>query len=356
MIWNWLEFGCVWIAWFGLTGFCVIAGRSDLIYSRRVRESVGNLLLVIFSFTFVLFAVESWFFIYPIADARIYSKTASRWGYKYWGEKNSFGYRDREYTRDRCGSVPLLAVIGDSFAAGWGVKDRRERFVNLIRDALEPQMETVLIGDLAWDSKKELDGLKAYPCKPDVVILSYYFNDIFNEAVSQGVVAAPQPTPAPKLLRPLVDHFYLFDFAWTIYDRRFGGHSGVVELIEAAFNSKEVWAAHKQQLKDIVKYTRDNEIKLITVIFPVLSAVDVTRKFAHQVAEVFVEEGIKTIDLSSELSMYSPRQLVVNAFDSHPNEFTNRLVFESLSEELLKLKEESASRASEPPARFVGEM
>lgn len=136
------------------------------------------MLLLIFELGFKLFVIQS--------DGFGHTLAAQRWFEKYWGPTNSFGFRDREFSETDLASTEKLFVVGDSFVAGLGINDPEERFSNHLRRWLAPDWSVCNLGRMGWNTRQELDAIRSFPIKPDLVVWSYYINDIENAAAEQG--------------------------------------------------------------------------------------------------------------------------------------------------------------------------
>ena len=58
------------------------------------------------------------------------------WFKKYWHPINSLGYRDREWSPEDLSQKRVVAVVGDSFAAGHGIQKTQDRFGDVLGNLL----------------------------------------------------------------------------------------------------------------------------------------------------------------------------------------------------------------------------
>ena len=84
-----------------------------------------------------MFAVSS--------DAFGHTLASRQWFAKYWKPINSFGYRDIEHDLKNLGGKKLLFVVGDSFVAGHGITNPRDRFSDVLGAQLEENWEVFKI-------------------------------------------------------------------------------------------------------------------------------------------------------------------------------------------------------------------
>jgi hypothetical protein len=100
---------------------------------------------------------------------------------------NAFGYRGRAIERERRpGSVRVL-TLGDSFAYGIGVGDDETFSAQLER--LAPGLEVINTGVNGYGTGQELLLLRdeGLAFQPDVVLLSFFWNDIGNSYRNRAV-------------------------------------------------------------------------------------------------------------------------------------------------------------------------
>ena len=91
------------------------------------------------------------------------------------------------------------------------------------------------------------------------------------------------------------------------------------EYLEKLYSNEKVWEAHKKELLHLIRYTQKNDIRLITVLFPILTVVERSKLFLVKVGDIMKHNHIETIDLSTILSGRNPHELIVNSFDFHPS-------------------------------------
>lgn len=100
---------------------------------------------------------------------------------------NRWGFRGRDWTIEKPNGVVRVAVLGSSYAFGHGVGDEEmysaqlERILNQRPSSDGTRYEVMSFGLGGYDTGHEISVLKAYALKfrPDVVVLSFFFNDMF---------------------------------------------------------------------------------------------------------------------------------------------------------------------------------
>ena len=149
----------------GLLAAFVIVGAALVVLavqtqSARLR-SVAKGLLVSYATILLLLAVgEAYFrFVHADSEGRLAS---NNWTARYW-HTNSLGYRDREWTPEDWVDKTTIAVVGDSFAAGWGINDPADRFPDVLAARLGD--EYAVFNRYAGINAAELEALRGAPAR-----------------------------------------------------------------------------------------------------------------------------------------------------------------------------------------------
>lgn len=276
-------------------------------------------------------------------------QTSKRW-LKRHVVYNSDHFRDRNFSTDKEPTVTRIAVLGDSFAFGWGVEEP-ERFSNLLEQKLNSQnpgeYEVYNTSIPGWESKNQLKFLKqrAGMFDFDIIILSYVLNDIYNDR------AFEMDSYSPKLihwrnqviLKPILDKSFFLEFFFSkIFSLLISYSADISKRQMILYQDPGTWNNHTQTLRQIINYAKQNNQQLIVVIFPYLDLVSKDPYpvlFVHQkLNRFFKANNIQAIDLYNHLKEQPAAKLKVNPFDTHPSPFihqiTAELLFSSLSSSL----------------------
>jgi len=249
----------------------------------------------------------------------------------YWGHYNSVGFRDYEPQTGE--GITHVAVLGDSFAMGHGINNIDETFPQLLERQLGQGYDVNVIAQSGWDSDIELYQLQQYPIQPDVVILSYYLNDI------DYLLAAPETNPDNRFSfpdNPVLSWFILNYFVpnyiyynllqYTSVDRN---ANFLGDLVNAHLND-EYWSQQAQRLYEIKVWTDQNDKRLIMLLWPHITAVDASAPAVGRVRDFMIEQGVTVVDMSEPLKANPSPGLIVNRFDTHPGVVAQRLAADAL--------------------------
>jgi hypothetical protein len=311
-----------------LAALLLLAMLATLLF-RRVwrrkspwRDAAINAALLLHTALFLGLALEFYFYRFAIVPEGFAITLASQRWLELHYAWNSKGFRDREHAPEDFAGKRALFVVGDSFAAGSGVPNQTDRFSDQLATRLGNDWRIANLAIGGWDTTDELEALRNYPIKPDIVLMSYYLNDIQHAVENQGHEFVPPLPQPPALLRPLIDNSY---FANTVYWRAFRAKAQFVkdsywDNLKRYYADASVWGEHAQALRDFAAYCRESNIELYVLIFPNLSAVEDSKPITEKVASLFDGLGVATLDLTPVLAGRPAQELVVNAVNAHPNE------------------------------------
>jgi hypothetical protein len=298
-----------------------------------------NICIFLTALVFILAMVEIVFRILPPqSDAFDITLSAKRWYEKYW-QINSNGFRDIEHDPHASKNKKLLFVVGDSFAAGQGIRNPSNRFSNLLGELVGVEWEVFNMAQNGWSTTDELDFLFNYQYKPDIVVLSYYVNDILG---TQRSLNNHPPIPLEMfetdndvtISHKIRRKSYLVDFIyWRLYRLNRDVRS-YWEWLKGGYDNKTTWLMHRVELSSIANYLEMNDADLLVVIFPNLMDIRGSRKITSKVSNYFESIGVTTIDLTDTLINIPTSDLIVSRTNPHPNERTHKVVAELIYESL----------------------
>ncbi len=267
------------------------------------------------------------------SDAFRYTLASQNWYDRYWYE-NSLGYRDVEWTAEKLKGKIKVMVVGDSFVAGSGIANPTDRFANQLGRLLGDDYAIMVVASPGWDTEDEIKAITAYPYKPNILILSYYLNDIEGTAYNSGVQRPPIRQDPPAWLSPLVNNSYAFNFIyWRVI------RLGPQEWAQVYWNDwlKKIYAdpnirwRHQQKLLKIAQGAASEKIPFFVVVFPNLATVEESQAMTQPIIELF-EKHVPVLDVATLVAGRSPQDITVNAVDAHPNERVNLMVAQRLYE------------------------
>jgi lysophospholipase L1-like esterase len=259
---------------------------------------------------------------------------------------NSHRFRDVEW-----GPVPAgmrrVAVLGDSFTEGWGVKetDTYPRRLEHLLNAVEPGRWQVLNGGRRGADFPELfdmfEALEAFDA--DVVVYGMVLNDAYRSKeyearqpylndwiLDQGQMMGGRPVPAMGPLRSRLATF--------VEDRvetyRIGRASTRWYREMYAEPNAEGWHRTRGLLAEMNRRVRTRGGRFLLALWPLLVDLGPGYPFveAHQTIGAFcLEAGIPAVDLLEVLGSSAAESLWVHPVDRHPNAGAHQRVAECLA-------------------------
>lgn len=299
----------------------------------RLRSIAGGLLVSYVTVLLILGAGEIYFRYFYAESENVFTLATQNWLNRYW-HNNSLGFRDREWTADDLNGKQTVVVLGDSFAAGWGLQDPADRFSDVLAAKLGDGYAVINLGRYGTATPEQLEILKnESPVKnPDVVILQYFLNDINYAGLQLGLLPNPEPSPDWTKDSYLANFFYWRFLRPANANEEF--YAKWWEWSYAAYDNVGIWSVHKQEIQDFVDYVDSTGAKLIVIIFPNLLDIVRSIPYVDRVEQAFREYGQTNIlKLFDAAAAWDPNDLMISRRDSHASPGFNHYIGEQLYEQ-----------------------
>ncbi len=296
----------------------------------RTRTLAIRLSLSLFSMLYLLVALEGVFaYAFVESDGFAFTLASRRWFHKYWHPINSHGFRAQEPVwKDH-----IVEVTGDSFVAGHGIERIEDRFPEVLGRKLGNGWTVVNIGGDGWGPPDYLRALDSYDHRPDVVVVSYFINDIEPAAKAMGFSHPQLRIAPPRWLAPIICRSSLLDWVyWRVYRRANIGETSYNDYLKEAFSREDIWTRHLAELDAIVARGKRDGALVVFVIWPDLTNVRGAAPYTARVAKHLRAEGVTVLDLADPFADRDPRRMIVNQMDAHPNEAVHAEVAQMLYE------------------------
>lgn len=308
--------------------------------SPAVGRLAQNIILALLAVFLTLMAAEVFFKVFfAQSDAWNQTLASQNWFKRYWS-LNSMGYRDVEWSKEDLRVKKKILVLGDSFAAGQGIEHIEDRFSNLLGAKLGDDYLVMNIATPGISTQEEIDRVRGFPYKPDILIFQYFVNDIRYVAHERGVFSDLSKIEPRPLLKPLIDNSYVLNFIYWRSIRLLPGpwQPDDFNWLQTAYNDPEIWWLHQQELLTILEGANAEGVKLIVVVFPSMTGVEQSEAFTAKVRDFFVGRQVPVLDVTELVKNVPPKQLVVNALDAHPGEWVHAQVADRLYRMVVKLE------------------
>lgn len=312
-----------------------------LIYLHRRNNSyplLENLVLTALAIFLTLMGLEFYFKLFYAESNDITTLAVENWRQRYYaGGYNSYGFRDKEWTPDMIAGKTRVMVVGDSFVEGVGIKDPADRFPDILGQMLGPDYVVLNLGRRGADTGQEVQDILNYPYAPDILVLSYFVNDIDGIAIKVGLLDPPKASSPPTVLQPLVKNSYAFNFFyWRIIGLMLARQPDLRwQWRLDAYNHEEGWDLHRRALLEIFAGAQAQQIPFLVVVFPSMTHPEESQVVTERIVALFEEQGVPVLDVNELIQGIPSRELTVNSVDSHPNERIHRRVAEALYQILI---------------------
>lgn len=255
---------------------------------------------------------------------------AQRWMRRHWKPINRFGFRDLEPDRERLEKSRRIFVLGDSFTAGHGIVDPRDRFPDRLRTLLPAGHVVLNMGIDGADTRAEYATLVAFPSKPHVLVLAYFGNDIVPAAKEAGM-DVPGFTPYEGLGATeelLVRRSHCLNSLYWARPR--SDLSGWWSLLDRAWKDPAVVKRHEVDLQRFVAYAHQHDVGLAVVVFPFLHDLDASLVYVPFVENFFASRGAAVVDVVDLVKDAPVADRIVNNNDVHPSRLVHARVADAL--------------------------
>lgn len=319
---------------------CAIGGilTLKLIHLFAVKAEISErrkgMRLLFLTLFLLFFVVEGIFSFIPRSHGGGITLASRLWFWKYW-DTNELGYRDQEIEPRASEATFKIAVLGDSYVAGHGIQDPKDRWSDQLKELLPPGYEVFNIGDNGSHTVDQLAMLRAYPVKPDLLLFSHIPNDMeyFQEPdIHQTIQTADSlwQTQAGFLpLNGLSNHSFLFDYFHNKFKNVF--HSYQVQELEdlqkypsglTIWTDRDKLNFHLLQIQKILDHGAVEGYPVVTVLWPSTheAQIDVSRTVVNQPIESYCQaRNYPVFDTYPALKEIPFKDRIVSVLDVHPS-------------------------------------
>ncbi|HVM50478.1 MAG TPA: SGNH/GDSL hydrolase family protein [Candidatus Acidoferrum sp.] len=315
----------------------------------------GNLLVLLLLLSLGVLGGEIYYrFFSDTTDSLGYTKLNQRWFDRHW-QLNSADFRDNiPYSLKLTPGTRRITFLGDSFAAGHGVKNVDDRFANRLRQA-HPEWEIHVLAQPGYDTGDEIQQLRdslAQHYQLDVVVLVYCLNDVADMFPEWGEAVRRVRDRAAQSAWLLRNSYFVNDLYCRFYMRRDAGVKRYFEFIAQGYRDGH-WDRQQQRLRELRDLVQSHGGRLLVVTFPFFQGLG--PQYAYytihdQLNQCWRMLGVAHLDLLDTYRNIPSARLIVNANDPHPNEYAHALAAEAIG----KFLEEQLAGADKHSEKTIG--
>ncbi len=247
------------------------------------------------------------------------------------GHINSLGFRGQERTLSKPPGATRIAVLGDSFTLGIGVRDEDTLPASLERVLGGSPVEVLNFGISASDTLEQVHYLSSYVQQfdSDVVVLVFFLNDTERASTLEYLT---RPRAFPALRR----YSHLLQTLLASVERAVLRGQMLRHYRDGYQDTSPAWRAVQDALRRAKLLLDERGIAFVVAIQPVLMDLDPDRYpfvgIHETVARFCRGAGIPVLDLFDALAGHSAKRLWVHESDRHPNEVANQITARALAE------------------------
>lgn len=322
--------------------------------ARLGKSKLTGVMVTLTTLLIILIGAEAYLRVFYITtDGYNFTPMSYWWYVNYgWANPNSLGFRDHEPMPDAPG-LTRVAIVGDSFVMGQGINNVDDTFPQRLERELGAGYDVNVIAKSGWDSDIEMYQLDIYPLRPNIVVLSYYLNDI------DYLMSDPARNPDTRnFMLPQSDTVAwatrsFFTVAYVYYNllqyTSVARNAAFAYDLIGAHMDQAMWDIQVQRLYEMVAWSRDHNARLIVLVWPQLLEVDASTPATSRVADFFRSQGTQVVDMTDLLRGIPSSAITVNRFDAHPGIEAHRIAADALYQAILN------PQTPEPPPQAMPE-
>jgi lysophospholipase L1-like esterase len=247
------------------------------------------------------------------------------------GAINSFGFRGPETTVEKPDDKIRIAVLGDSFTLGVGVKDHHTLPAQLERKLEERgwPVEVLNFGVSGSHTLRQLTLLREFVIqfKPDLILQVIFLNDARLQGTNRFFSDRKYFTRVRR-------HSHLARLVFETLEGRRRNHQMVQHYMSGYSDTSPGWRAMQSALLEANDLAKSIEAKYLVAIYPVLFRLDSGYPFLaihRRLGDFLRASDIDAVDLQEALSAEKDREMWVHTLDQHPNEVAHEFSARTLS-------------------------
>lgn len=238
--------------------------------------------------------------------------------------------------KQRDPELKVIAVVGDSFTWGQGLKGKELRFTDRLGKMLGSKVKVLNFGMGGVGTREEISSAipqvkKVYP---DIVLLCYLSNDIHDGMHLINFTLAP-PNSWQKRLRqasPLYNYIY-----YRLLSKNQFAISGELMYVSLVCNylDSQTMHEHEKDICSLVGAVKEINAHPVAVILPFSHMwrninPEYRQLIYTRISQSFRESGAPVIELFDLEMRFPPGKFEVSSVDGHPNDEVHKAIAEGI--------------------------
>jgi GDSL-like Lipase/Acylhydrolase family len=288
---------------------------------------LARAILVVFGVVLALAVGETVARLIPRSHWMVQTLAHQLWLRRCW-RTDASGFREQPAHNNES---RVVVVVGDSFAAGAGICDPRDRFADQLAGRVQGKYRVHVIARVGMDTRDEWSLFRDSDVRADVLVLSYFGNDIDRAAWEHGIFG---PTLSwyrgiTPLTRWLIDRSYLVNFLFWMR-RPWPAYEQIVGYYDAAWSSPAVLASHREDVDRFLTLG----VPAVLVLFPFVTEPQRSARYIEEVARWGRARGAHIIDVRDLMRDLPLSRQIVNSSDAHASVIVHHRIGKALAEVL----------------------
>jgi hypothetical protein len=265
-----------------------------------------------------------------------------RWSRTEAAQVNNAGFRGRPFTPAKPDGVYRIAIVGDSFTYGNGVR-QEDRYSDLLQGQLPSHVEVLNFGVAGANTPehRQLVQHLLADVHPDFILVQWFVNDVEDDDSVGRPVFHPL-VPFRALHNWLNDSSALYTVAnmkWAEMQVALGLTVSYVDYLKHRLgdpNSPDS-VRDRELLRDLIATTQQARVPIGIVLFPdTAGALDDRYPFGYlhdRILDICAERKITCVDLRNTFAQIKDRRtLWASRLDHHPSARANAIAAEKIWE------------------------
>ncbi len=268
---------------------------------------------------------------------------------------NRFGFRGRDYPKERVPGTLRIVAIGDSFMMGEGVREE-EAYAGVLEVELSKRLgrpvEVLNLGMSGANIHHVVDRLELLGLgfDPDLILYGYTTNDIEVEGYRKSIDTATIVEQRARFARFADSRSHLMRLLWprwTSFRTGLDPPKGtyMYEVLDNYLGNPKVWAEVSRGFDRLAQVERERGIPVVVFVHPVLAYLRAFHPFGEvydKIRDAAEARGLDAIVGFPGVSGRDAESLWVSPSNPHPNSRAHRLFAEVLLDRLPQVPDVAA--------------
>jgi hypothetical protein len=254
--------------------------------------------------------------------------------------ENHAGFRGREFSADKPAGVYRIAIVGDSFTFGNGVR-QEDRYSDVLQRELPAHIEVLNFGTAGANTPEHLDTVTRLlqEVHPDFILLQWYVNDVEDDDAVDRPRTQPL-MPIRSLHNWLNDNSALYTIAnmqWSETQVALGWTESYVDYLKRRHADPHGADATRDTnlLRELIARCKRANVPIGIILFPdTAGPMDKSYPFGFlhdRVLATCDDMQLTCIDLRQDFApIKDKRTLWASRLDHHPSAKANEIAAEKI--------------------------